>query len=146
MAKKRTRPVENPLLRDRVSAIVGEGRREQLTVPTGDVKPVQKTPPKRKTATPKKRGRDEVHIKARFSRKEAEAIERFTRTMSAYMQTKVMGSEVTRALWTLALRAEERIAEVSQKAPGMERPSYGDRMAMAEFEDGIAEFVLQVLR
>lgn len=87
-----------------------------------------------------------MHVKTRCTRETAEAMERFTRTLSAYLKTTVKGSEVTRALWTLALRSEERLAEVAHKAPSMDRPSSGDRLARAEFEDAIAEFLQRVLR
>lgn len=146
MAKRRDRPVENPLLRDRVDAIVGEALRVPSPPIQAKPEPVQGTSPKHKTIMPRKRGREEVHVKTRCTREEAEAMERFTRTLSAYLKTTVKGSEVTRALWTLALRAEERIAEVAHKAPSMDRPSYGDRMGRAEFEDAIAEFLQRVMR
>lgn len=146
MAKRRDRPVENPLLRDRVDAIVGEATRAMNQPVERQTEPHQAVPPKHKPTVPRKRGREEVHVKTRCTREEAEAMERFTRTLSAYLKTTVKGSEVTRALWTLALRAEERLAEVAHKAPSMDRPSYGDRMGRAEFEDGIAEFLQRVLR
>ena len=146
MAKKRDAPTENPLLRKRVGSIVGEveqGRGQ--TAPVLTERALKKAPANPKRA-PGKKGREYLHVKTRFTKEEAAAMDRFTRTLSAYMQTKLWGSEVTRALWTIAIRAEERLAEMSHNAPALERPSNGDRMAYAEFEDAIAEYLQRVLR
>jgi hypothetical protein len=146
MAKKRNTPIENPLLRNRVSSIVGEveqGRDQEIQA---QPQAVSKKQPSKSTKGSTRKGREYLHVKTRFAKEEAEAMERFTRTLSAYMQTKLWGSEVTRALWTIAIRAEERLAEVSHNAPNLERPSNGDRMAYAEFEDAITEFLAKVLR
>ena len=146
MARKREKPTENPLLRERVGAIVGETKTAIVQSPTDQSAAVQ-NPSKKLNRNPhRRRGMKTVHLKVRMSAEEAEAVEKFARTLSSYMRTKVMGSEVTRALWTIALRAEERLAEVSHKAPSLERPSYGDKLAMAEFEDIIADFLQRTLK
>lgn len=145
MARRREKPAENPLLRERVGAIVGETRAAAVPTATDQSTAIQK-PSKKHKPEPHRRGMKTVHLKVRMTAEEAEAVEKFARTLSSYMRARVMGSEVTRALWTIALRAEERLAEVSHKAPSLERPSYGDKLAMAEFEDAIAEFLQRVLR
>lgn len=73
-------------------------------------------------------------------------MDRFTRTLSSYLRTTVKGSEVTRALWTLAIRSGDGLADLAGKVPRLDRPSYGDRLAMAEYEDAIAEFLLASLK
>lgn len=151
MAKRREIPSENPLLRERVGAIVGDVTPPPLAheaefTPKEQVASTSIPSPKRQPARRRKQGREDVHAKTRLTREEADAIERFTRTLSAHLRTKVNGSEVTRALWTIALRAEERLAQLSHKAPALERPCYGDQLAMAEFEDAIVEFLQRVLR
>lgn len=87
-----------------------------------------------------------MQIKARFSRSEAEELERFARTLSSYLRSTVKGSEVTRALWTLAIRSQDHLAEIASRAPRMDRPSYGDRLGMAQYEDAIADFLLLALK
>lgn len=56
------------------------------------------------------------------------------------------GSEVTRALWTLAVRSDDGLEDLVGRAPTLDRPSYGNRLAMAEYEDAIAEFLLAALK
>ncbi|XOV75132.1 MAG: hypothetical protein ACFHWZ_17045 [Phycisphaerales bacterium] len=136
-------------MKDRVEAIVrqpelpetphgndGQGR----AVPDRH-EPVS-APAARRTA----RGKAAVQIKARFSKREAEEVDRFTRTLSSYLRTTVKGSEITRALWTLAIRSGDGLADLAGRAPKLERPSYGDRLAMAEYEDEIAKFLLAALK
>ena len=149
MAKRRSRPAVNPLLKDRVEAIVRQP--EPREAPPGDNgqgrvvpdrhEPVT-TPPGHRTA----RGKAAVQIKSRFSKREAEEVDRFTRTLSSYLRTTVKGSEITRALWTLAIRSGDGLADLAGRAPKLERPSYGDRLAMAEYEDEIAKFLLAALK
>lgn len=149
MAKRRSRPAVNPLLKDRVEAIVRQpeptetphGDNERGRVPSEHPQPIS-APAARRTA----RGRAAVQIKARFSKREAEEVDRFTRTLSSYLRTTVKGSEVTRALWTLAIRSGDGLADLAGRAPKLERPSYGDRLAMAEYEDEIAKFLLAALK
>lgn len=87
-----------------------------------------------------------VQIKTRVSRSEAEEMERLTRTLSSYLGTKVNGSEVTRALWTLAIRSQDEFAAVIDWRKPLERPSNGDPLGMAQFEDTIAFFLLHAIR
>ncbi len=150
MARRRDRPTVNPLLKDQVAAIVGPVERPSQS-------DRERTPPKGGAgdpAPPRSAGRGRsarkreqgVHIKARFTRSEADEVERFARTLSSYLGTTVMGSEVTRALWALAIRSQDELADLTGKAPRMDRPSYGDRMAMAQYEDAIADFLLLALK
>ena len=148
MPKRRDRPATNPLLKDQVAAISKPVEpahtREQPSssdrLTPGSVHQDQKH------RRARDRGRAVVHIKTRFTQAEAEQVERFARTISSYLGSTVKGSEVTRALWTLAIRAEDELAEIASKAPRMDRPSYGDRLGMAEYEDAIADFLLLALK
>jgi len=146
MAKKRDTPIENPLMRKHVSSIVGEVEQRRGQTEPAHPQPDPKKPSTKSKLSSSKKGREYLHVKTRFTKEEAEAMDRFTQTLSAYMQTKLWGSEVTRALWSIAIRAEEQLAVVSHKAPNLERPSNGDRMAYAEFEDAITEFLERVFR
>lgn len=148
MAKRRQRPASNPLLKDQVAAITApapEPAKNMIVEPTETPGTHTRSP----MSTPRRsldRGKAVVQIKARFSQAEAEQVERFARTISSYLRSTVKGSEVTRALWTLAIRAEDELAEIASKAPKMDRPSYGDRLGMAEYEDAIADFLLLALK
>ncbi len=93
------------------------------------------------------RGRQEKdahQIKTRFTVQEAEHIDAFRAELSARLGVKLRGSQISRALWTLALRAEEELDNV--RAPELRRPSYGDPLGMAAFEDAIAEYLLSAIK
>lgn len=148
MAKRRDRPATNPLHKDRVAAIAKPAERHapvEAAVPKANTEP-EAARQEQRPHRARDRGRAIVHVKTRFSQAEAERVERFARTISSYLRSTVKGSEVTRALWTLALRAEDELAEIASKAPKMDRPSYGDRLGMAEYEDAIADFLLLALK
>jgi len=152
MAKQRKRVVVNPLLKDRVDAIVvpldAESADQADRQPSANPARASTEPPPKRNATPSKarEGRATVQLKARFSRESAEEIERFTRTLSSYLNTTVKGAEITRALWSLAIRSSDNLADLSTKQPDLDRPSNGDRLAMAEFEDAIAIYLLYALK
>ena len=149
MAKRRSRPAVNPLLKDRVEAIVRQPEPSQAPLDEdgrGRAVPDRPEPGTAPAARRTTRGKAAVQIKARFSKREAEEVDRFTRTLSSYLRTTVKGSEITRALWTLAIRSGDGLADLAGRAPKLERPSYGDRLAMAEYEDEIAKFLLAALK
>lgn len=148
MAKHRDRPATNPLHKDRVAAIAKPMERQppiEAAVPraSGESTSVKQ---EQRSHRARDKGRAIVHVKTRFSQSEAEQVDRFARTISSYLRSTVKGSEVTRALWTLAIRAEDELASIAGKAPKMDRPSYGDRLGMAEYEDAIADFLLLALK
>ena len=87
-----------------------------------------------------------MQIKARFPKEEAEEVDRFTRTLSSYLNTTVKGSEITRALWRLTIRSGDGLADLASRTPKLDRPSNGDRLAMAEYEDAVAEFLLLAIK
>lgn len=145
MGKRRSRPAENPLLKDRVAAIAEPVDRSKRTAQM-HAQASSDIPLRISDASKPRRTRSTVQVKARFSRDESEEIERLTRTLSSYLGTRVMGSEVTRALWTLVIRSQDEFASLSDKMPKLERPSYGNPIAMAEYEDAIAEFLLLALK
>lgn len=164
MAKRRERPATNPLLKDRVAAIVAprepdtnsavehtsptepaaaENARQPAAEAEGSAEEGERSPigpvPRRKRET-------KVQIKARVSKSEAEEMERLTRTLSSYLGAKVNGSHVTRALWTLAIRSQEEFAAVIDRRSPLERPSNGDPLGMAQFEDAIADLLSRAIR
>ena len=164
MAKRRERPATNPLLKDRVAAIVApRGPEANSAVEhTSPTEPAAAEIARQSAAetegsaeggvpspielVPRRKRETKVQIKARVSRSEAEDMERLTRTLSSYLGVKVNGSEVTRALWTLAIRSQEEFAAVIDRRDRLERPSTGDPLGMAQFEDVIADLLLLALK
>ena len=174
MPKKREREVVNPLNMDYVSAIgrppserpeqpaVEESAATAVVTETKPAPPAADSPrrkPSRRMLpasgqassrpVPDIRPRDEpekdsYQLKTRFSPQEADHIEAFRLDLSDRLGVKLRGSQISRALWTLALRAEEALDEV--RPPELRRPSYGDPLAMAAFEDAIAEYLLSALK
>ena len=147
MAKRRVRPAKNPLLKDRVTAIVA---RVESTAVASPPPPEQAAdaehPPEEGTRNPtelapRRKRETKVQIKTRVSQSEAEEMERLTRTLSSYLGAKVNGSEVTRALWTLAIKSQEEFAAVIDRRSRLERPSTGDPLGMAQFEDEITNIL-----
>ncbi len=146
MAKRREEPPVNPLLKKHVAAIVGPARSAEAQAEPGErAGSAGRARPNRPAKASRANG-VHVQVKARFTREEAEEIRRFARTLSSYLQATVKGSEVTRALWTLALRSQDQLAQLAAGAPNLDRPSNGDRLAMAQYEDAIAEFLLLALK
>lgn len=141
MARRRDRPTVNPLLKDRVAAIA-----RAPAAPPAAPQPRAPHDAHERPARGTHRGKASVQIKARFSPSEAEQVDRFARTLSSYLRTTVKGSEVTRALWSLAIRSQDELAELASRAPRMDRPSYGDRLGMAQYEDAIADFLLLAIK
>ena len=98
--------------------------------------------------TPSNNGRelekDTYQLKTRFSTLESEQIEVFRRSLEGRLGVKLKATQISRALWTLALRAEEELESI--QAPALRRPSYGDPLGMAAFEDEIANYLLLALK
>ena len=88
--------------------------------------------------------KDTYQLKTRFSTLESEQIEAFRRSLEDRLGVKLKATQISRALWTLALRAEEELESV--QAPQLRRPSYGDPLGMAAFEDEIANYLLTALK
>lgn len=167
MAKRRHTPAENPLKRDLAASIA---KRPTPSPAPSTVEP-EATPPTQAESSvdvsvaapaeppastprppqPKKRAEwnssSKVTMKTRFIPEEAKENADLTNVLGRLMGgSKVSESHVTRALWSLARRAEESMNEHAAKAPKMPRPSHGDRLATGEYEDAIADFILLALK
>ncbi len=55
-------------------------------------------------------------------------------------------SQVNRALWSLLRRAEDQIEERRSAAPRLARPSNGNPLEMAKFEDALSEYLLMLFK
>lgn len=149
MAKRITSP-ENPLSRKLISDAAARSPRpavaaEPERAAAASTPASQKSSYRSRQAAPPTT-RSQVTMKTRFGRTEAEANAIFAETLASVMQSKVAESHITRALWSIARRAEEELTELKPHAPQMTRPSHGDRMGMAAYEDAIAEFLLQAIK
>ena len=142
MAKRRERPTENPLRSDMIASISGP-----VSVPTAV--PVEKKGGNYRTPVSKPQKWNQGNakpIKTKFSPLEAEANDEFTRGLKMMMGSKVTESHITRALWSLARMAGEELEAIADKAPRMKRPSHGDKIGTADYEDAIAKFILKALK
>lgn len=150
MAKKRIKPPINPLSADLIAAAVNP---VELLEPQ-QLEPQQPLAPHKKAVSqePKKKQPDNVKtarstrlqktLRVRFPEIEYEDNEAVTESMREMMGgSKVTESEITRAMWSLVRRAEDSMRALGAKAPKMGRPSNGDWMAKAEYDDAIAHFL-----
>ena len=85
-------------------------------------------------------------MKTRFTREETEANAEVLDLIKSVTQANISEAQVTRALWSLLRRADETIEQTRSRAPSLRRPSNGDSVAMAAFEDQIADYLHTVVR
>lgn len=93
-------------------------------------------------------------MKTRFVPAEADQNAEFTALLSSRVRPRgsdvskqtVTESHITRALWSLARRAGDNLDEMDVKVPKLHRPPHGDKFAMAEFEDALADFLLAAFK
>ncbi len=142
MAKRRERQTENPLKSDVIASISGSVRTPQsVSTDKQDGNTLTRVP------KPKKWPQGNAKpIKTKFSPLEAEANDEFTSSLRLMMGSKVTESHITRALWSLARMAGEELDAIADKAPKMRRPSHGDKIGTADYEDAIAKFLLKALK
>ena len=107
-------------------------RRRERSV---DPRPAHRRQPKTK---------DTLQIKTRVTAQEADAIDELRMKLELKIGAKLMGSEIMRALLMILLRVDDELDTV--RAPEMVRPSYGDSMSLAEFEDEIAAYLLALIK
>jgi len=151
MAKRRERPVENPLRRDLVASI--SGRAAVAVLPPKDEQGREQKPD-RVGRPPRKWSAATVTMKTRFVEAEAKENAELARWLGKLVRRPgdrgarqvVTESHITRALWSLARRASDELEVLGSKAPKLKRPPHGDSIATAEFEDAIADFILAALK
>lgn len=96
----------------------------------------------RKAASKSSRGKTlTVNRKIMVSTDEAESMAEITQVVSEALGAKVSYSQISRALWSIVAGAEETIRETPYRGPKLSAPAKADQIAMAEFEDRIAEFL-----
>lgn len=87
-----------------------------------------------------------VNRKIMVTPEEASRIEETTAAISSAFGSKVSYSQVSRAVWSILAGAEEAIHAESKRAPYLRVPSKGDHIAMAEYEDALADFLAGALK
>ena len=147
MAKRRKTPVENPISADLIAAAVS---------PVSEVvPPPARTPDSAEHAAPKAKSvakpanselrrapRSQKTLRVRFPDTEFAENESLTKALRRLRGgSKVTESDITRALWSLARRAEEAMTELKAKAPKTPRPANGDWISKAEYDDAVARFL-----
>lgn len=82
------------------------------------------------------------------SEHEAEQIEEMTRVISQAFGSKVTYSQISRSLWAVVANAEEAILAGGRghNREKLSVPSKGDHLAMAEYEQALADFLALALK
>ena len=70
---------------------------------------------------------------------EAERFAEATLSVSAAFGSQVTYSQITRALWALACGAQDAIRARTRRIPNIPVPSRGDHVALAEYEQALAD-------
>jgi len=148
MAKKRERAVENPLRTDLVDQVTAPPEdRKPITRPetaqTSPSAPKKPGPPPQKWTEAPKSGKT---MRTIITADEVAGNDEFRAQLAGLVGCKVAESHITRALWSLARQAGENIDELKGSAPTLKRPSKGDIMGEAEFEDRLASLILKGLK
>ena len=81
-----------------------------------------------------------------LSPSEERDIERLVARVAEAVGTPVKLSHLLRAYMVLLLHAENEIIKRAQQAPSMRRPPNGDPIALASFEQGVAQILSAALR
>lgn len=147
MAKKRERTVENPLRTDLVSQVTAPPEERKPFSQPGPSEPV--TPPAISSPPPKKwkeTTRGGKTMRTIITGEEVTGNDEFRAQLAGLVGCKVAESHITRALWSLARQAGDNIDELSGTAPTLKRPSKGDVIGEAEFEDRLASLILKALK
>lgn len=87
-----------------------------------------------------------INRKIMVSSEEAERIDQVAAVMSAAFGSKVTYSQVSRAFWSIIAGAEDAIRAGARRAPKLTVPSKGDHVAMAHYEQALADFILTALK
>ena len=163
MAKKREKPVENPINRNLIASLAQPPRPLEIVEDDAPRKAVEASAsavPGAPPAVGKRRKSKENHRikvreggerkvavqRTRFNPNEIEENASFTRFMSELVGSKVSESDITRALWSLARQSKDELRAIRSKAPRLARPAYADRLGSAAYEDAIAVFLHRALK
>lgn len=113
--------------------------------------PVQLAPRAASTPHASRENADErrkltVNRKAMFTQDEAEELERTMKMIGDAFGGRVNYTQVTRAMWVVLSGAEQGLLASARRSPRMKPPSTGNPVALAEYEDALADFLSRALR
>lgn len=110
-------------------------------------KPTKPRAPRVRTLPAVKRGTSLVPKKVLFTPAEIEQNEEIAALLTNMVGGKLTVSAVTRAMWSLLRGSEDAIAATRKHAPDLSRrPATADKVATAEYEDQIAEYLLLLMK
>jgi len=149
-------PQENPIdpVRSRLAGTVAgrppkpvassepTGQPDQAEQPAPEPKPVERSRPKPKPLASSMT----VNRKFMVSPQEAEQIEQTLKLLRDTFGSKVTLSQATRAMWTILAGSEDALRKAGRRQPQRTAPSTGNALAMAEYEEEVAEFLEAVLK
>lgn len=92
------------------------------------------------------RDRLTVNRKVMFTQDEAERNADTATLISAAFGSQTNYSQITRAVWSILAGAEEAIKAGGKRTRRLTVPSKGDHIAMAEYEEALADFLATALR
>ena len=102
--------------------------------------------PRRPPAKSAARDRLTVNRKVMFTEDEAERNADTATLVTRAFGSKATYSQITRAMWSVLAGAEDAIKTAGKRPRHLSVPSKGDHIAMAEYEDALAEFLIAALR
>lgn len=103
-------------------------------------------PSARRAAKTISRDRLTVNRKVMFTPDEADRNAETADMISSAFGSQATYSQITRAVWSILSGAEDAIKAGGKRARRLSVPSKGDHIAMAEYEEALAEFLATALR
>lgn len=111
--------------------------------PRVSAQPTPTKPKVRPTASPSSMT---VNRKFMVSSQEADQIKQTLSMLEETFKSKITLSQATRAMWTILAGSEEAMRQAGRRRVKRTAPSTGNAMAMAEYEEEVAEFLEAVLK
>jgi len=149
MPKVDPKTLVNPIRAKLANDIAGVMKKDSSTPAANPVKIVDigkgRTAPKAPISM--QRARLSKPKKVLFTREEQEENDLLVSKIAKMTGADTLGwSHVSRAMWSLLRRAEDQVDKHMATAPQLTRPSNGDPIGLAQFEDSLANFLLTLLK
>ena len=154
MPKVDPRAIENPI-RSKLAGDISKRNRTPKAMPTTTIENPNAMPtktidlaiPRTRARVPQKRAKLAKPKKVLFTRDEQRENDALLSQLKQVTGADTLGwSHVNRAMWSLLRRAEEQLEKHRSNTPQLSRPSNGDPIGLAQFEDTLADFLLTLLK
>lgn len=143
MPKVDPKTIENPI-RSRLAEDISRRNHNPTEVPT---KTVDLSIARSRADVPQRRAKLGKPKKVLFTLDEQRENDALLSQLGQVIGSDTLGwSHVNRAMWSLLRRAQDQIEKHQGKAPQLSRPSNGDPIGLAQFEDTLAEFLLTLFK